>query len=417
MSETTDTRLAAEVTPVMLNPFDPDFPDNPYIQYRALREHDPIHITALGPWTLFRHADVSRVLRDPNLSVEERHATQHRLTVGTGAGAFYEQHSQRANRSMLDLDPPDHHRIRRLVAKVFTPRRVEELRPRVAELVEEMIDAAQGKGSMDVIADLAFPLPFIVISELLGIPDTGRRDQLREWSGAMVKTFDPIISDEDAAAAVNAADNMFDYLEEILEYKRANPADDLLSALIAAEEDGDRLSSEELKSTMALLFIAGHETTVNLIGNGILALLRNPEQLALLQKNPDIIEGAVDELLRYDSPVQFSRRVTVADYNVDEKTIPKGTFVLVCLGSANHDPEVFGANSEELDLTRVNASEYMSFGGGFHHCLGIALARLEGQEAIGGLVKRFPNLALKNDKQKWNGRLVLRGLAELRVTF
>ena len=403
--------------PPMLNPFDPGFHDNPYLQYREVREHDPVHLTPLGAWALFRHADISKVLRDPNLSVEERHATQMQFEVDPEIAALWEERGERTNRSMLDLDPPDHHRLRRLVAKVFTPRMVEGLRPRVAALVDEMLDATATRGEMNVISDLAFPLPFVVISEMLGIPDSGQRDELRAWSGAIVKTFDPIISTDEMKAAFYAGQSMFEYLTEVIAWKRANPSDDLLSALIAAEEDGDRLTEDELTSTTALLFIAGHETTVNLIGNGVLALLRNPDQLELLRGRPDIIENAVDELNRYDGPVQFSRRITIEDYEIGGKTIPAGTFVMVCLGSGNHDPAVFGPTCEELDLTRGNARDLLTFGGGFHHCLGNALARLEAQEAIGRLVARFDRLALRDEAVTWNGRFVLRGLAALPVTI
>lgn len=410
-SETADTGFL----PPMLNPFDPAFHDDPYVQYRAVREPDPVHLTPLGAWALFRHADISRVLRDPNLSVEERYAPQ-MADTDPEIAALRAARDQRGSRSMLDLDPPDHHRLRRLVAKVFTPRMVEELRPRVAELVDGMLDRAAAAGSLDVIADLAFPLPFVVISEMLGVPDSGRRDELRTWSGALVKTFDPIITVDEVKAALSASDNMFDYLTEIIAWKREHPGDDLLTAMIAAEEDGDRLTEDELISTTALLFIAGHETTVNLIGNGMLALLRNPDQLELLRARPDLIENAVDELLRYDGPVQFSRRITIDDYEIEGTTIPAGTFVMVCLGSGNHDPAVFGPTSERLDLTRPNARELLTFGGGFHHCLGNALARLEGQEAIGRLVARFPTLTMARDTVQWNGRFVLRGLVDLPLT-
>ncbi len=403
--------------PPMLNPFDPNFHDDPYAQYRAVREADPVHLTPVGTWALFRHADIMRVLRDPNLSVEERHATSMNFVVDAEIAAMREARGDRGSRSMLDLDPPDHHRIRRLVAKVFTPRMVESLRPQVGALVDEMLDRVESRGEMDVIADLAFPLPFIVISEMLGIPDSGQRDELREWSGALVKTFDPIIGVDDVKAAMLAGDNMFAYLTEIIAWKRDHPADDLLSAMIAAEEDGDRLTENELMSTAALLFIAGHETTVNLIGNGMLALLRHRDQLELLQRQPDLIENAVEELNRFDGPVQFSRRITIDDFEIGDKTIPAGTFVMVCLGSGNHDPEVFGETSEALDLTRSNARELLTFGGGFHHCLGNALARLEGQEAIGRLVARFPAIHRSDDTARWNGRIVLRGLADLPVTL
>lgn len=400
----------------MLNPFDPGFHDDPYSQYAAVRDADPVHLTPLGAWALFRHRDIFQVLRDPALSVEERYATTMPRVVEPEIAELLEARQQR-NGSMLDLDPPDHHRLRRLVAKVFTPRMVESLRPRVGVLVDEMLDVVAPTGQMDVIADLAFPLPFVVISEMLGVPDSGRRDQLREWSGALVKTFDPIISTDEMKAALHASENMGAYLTDVIAWKRSNPADDLLSALIAAEEDGDRLSEDELNTTAALLFIAGHETTVNLIGNGMLALLRNRDQLELLANRPEIIENAVDELNRYDAPVQFSRRITIDDYPVGGKTIPAGTFVMVCLGSGNHDPEVFGPTSEQLDLTRENARDLLSFGGGFHHCLGNALARLEAQEAIGRLVQRFPDVAARDQTATWNGRFVLRGLQELPVTF
>lgn len=403
--------------PPMLNPFDPAFHDDPYAQYRAVREADPVHLTPLGAWALFRHADITRVLRDPNLSVEERYATEMPRNADPEIAAMWAEREDRVNRSMLDLDPPDHHRLRRLVANVFTPRMVENLRPRVAQLVDEMLDRVAPNGQMDVIADLAFPLPFIVISEMLGIPDSGRRDQLREWSGALVKTFDPIITPDEVKAAIHASDGMYEYVTEMIEWKRRQPGDDLLTALIAAEEDGDRLDQAELVSTTMLLFIAGHETTVNLIGNGVRALLLHPDELARLRAEPGLIENAVDELNRFDGPVQFSRRITIADYEIGGRTIPAGTFVMVCLGSGNHDPEVFGPTSEALDLTRSNARELLTFGGGFHHCLGNALARLEGQEAIGRLVQRFPDLALRDSTFRWNGRFVLRGLAELPVTF
>ncbi len=422
--ETHETHGAGEAPgtgylPPMLNPFDPGFHDDPYAQYRAVRETDPVHLTPLGAWALFRHADINRVLRDPRLSVEERYANP-LMRPDAEIAALNEQRGDRGTRSMLDLDPPDHHRLRRLVAKTFTPRMVEELRPRVIELVDTILDEAAVRGGIDVITDFAFPLPFAVISEMLGIPDHGQRDQLRDWSGAIVKTFDPIISVEEVAAAIDSGDSMFEYLTDVIAWKRANPADDLLSALIAAEDDGDRLTEEELISTAMLLFIAGHETTVNLIGNGVLALLRNPGELARLQERPEIIDNAVDELLRFDAPVQFSRRITIDDYEIagqgsETRVIPAGTFVMLCLGSGNHDPAVFGPTSETLDLTRENARDLLSFGGGFHHCLGNALARMEGQEAIGRFVARVPGLELIDEQQQWNGRFVLRGLATLPV--
>jgi cytochrome P450 len=333
--------------------------------------------------------------------------------------AMLDARGDRVDRSMLNLDPPDHHRLRRLVSKVFTPKTIESLRPRVQQLVDHYLDdaVARGTGEMDVIGELAFPLPFTVISEMLGIPETADRLQLREWSGQLVRTFDPIITIEEMKIALTAGDNMYAFLTDTIAWKRANPSDDVLSALIAAEDEGDRLSTEELNEQVALLFIAGHETTVNLIGNGTLALLRNRDQLEVLQRDPSIDTNAVNELLRYDSPVQMSRRITLTDYEIDGKTIEKGALVMTCLGAANHDPAHFGPDADALDLRRANANEHVSFGGGVHMCLGAHLARLEGQVAVGTLVRRFPALELAADRPEWNGRIVLRGLSRLPVTL
>lgn len=405
--------------PPTLNPFEPGFFDDPYSQYRAVRETNPVHLAPNGVWALFRYDDVQRVLRDPRLSVEERHGRDS-LTpmVSAEMQDLIARRRERGSRAMLNLDPPDHHRLRRLVQKVFTPRMVESLRPRVQELVDEMLTTALARDgrTFDVIADLAFPLPFVVISEMMGIPEGRDRFELRAWSGALVRTFDPIISEDDMRAAFHAGDQMASYLTEVIHWKREHPADDLLTALIAAEDEGDRLDERELIDQVSLLFIAGHETTVNLVGNGTLALLRNREQLELLQREPDLVPNAVEELLRYDSPVQVSRRITLADLEVGEHVIPAGHFVMTSLGAANHDPEVFGPDADDLDLRRGNANQHVSFGGGVHHCLGAALARLEGQEAIGGLVRRHPGLTLATDRVEWNGRIVLRGLASLPVS-
>ncbi len=402
--------------PPMLNPFEPGFFDNPYGQYRLVREEDPVHLSPIGAWAIFRYDDVHRVLRDPHLSVEERHAKPLAFAADADIVKMLEERRRDGPHNMLNLDPPDHHRLRRLVSKVFTPRTVEALRPRVQALVDEALDAAD-PARFDVISGLAFPLPFVVISEMLGIPEGRDRFQLREWSGAVVKTFDPILTREESLAALEAADNIFDYVQEVIAWKRENTSDDLLTALIAAEDEGDRLSEEELVEQVMLLYIAGHETTVNLIGNGTLALLRNRSQLELLASDDSVDATFTDELLRYDSPVQMSRRITLQDYEIGGKRIEPGSMVMTCLGSANRDPEKWGPNADELDLRRTDARDHMSFGGGFHSCLGAHLARLEGQVAIGTLVRRFPGIALATDAPQWNGRIVLRGLSELPVTL
>jgi cytochrome P450 len=408
---------AAGYLPPTINPFEPGFFDDPYAQYRAVRETDPVHPSPIGAWLLMRYDDVYRVLRDPSLSVEEKNASVTRQ-LDPEIEALMNERGERGGNSMLNLDPPDHHRLRRLVSKVFTPRMVEGLRPRVQQLVDEHLDGAvaRGTGEMDVIADLAFPLPFVVISEMLGMPEGRDSFQLREWSGAIVKTFDPVLSVDEAKTAFAASDNMFAYLQDAIAWKRDNPADDVLSQLISAEDAGDRLSTEELNEQVALLFIAGHETTVNLIGNGTLALLRNRAQLEMLRDDPSLDANAVEELLRYDSPVQMSRRITLGATEIAGKPIDKGALVMTCLGAANHDPAHFGANADELDVRRANAIDHVSFGGGFHSCLGAHLARLEGQVAIGTMVRRFADLDLVSPTPEWNGRIVLRGLARLPVT-
>ena len=411
-----DQHIDAGYLPPMLNPFEPGFYDNPYAQYAAVRAHDPVHHTPIGAWMLFRHDDVNRILRDPKLSVEARNANPPQI-VDPEVEAIVAERRDRGSRAILNIDPPDHHRIRRLVSKVFTPRVIESLRPQIDQIVDAHLDTvvARGTGAMDVIADLAFPLPFTVISEMMGIPEGRDRNELREWSGALVKTFDPILTVDDVKAAAHAGDSFFEYMTETIAAKRAQPDDKLLSAMIAAEEDGDRLTEQELVDNVILLFIAGHATTVNLVGNGVLALLRNRDQLDRLRDDPTLDVNAVDELLRYDSPVQMSGRVALATFELHGRTIEQGSNIITCLGAANRDPDVF-ADPDRLDLGRPNAGQHVSFGGGFHHCLGNALARLEGQVAIARLVRRFPAIELATDTMEWNGRFVLRGLTRLPVS-
>jgi cytochrome P450 len=409
---------AATGNEVFLNPFEPGFFDDPYAQYRALREQAPVHQSPMGPWTLLRYDECSKLLRDPALSVEEANIAGNSARRELFAEAGYDR-ADRGSLAILNLDPPDHTRIRRLASKAFTPRRVETLVPRVQALVDEMLDDALarsegGGGRFDVIADLAFPLPFAVISEMLGMPE-GDRDELRGWSHTMVKSLEPMITLEDVPLLVDASDHMIEHVLAAIEWKRREPADDLLTALIAAEEAGDRLSTEELVAQVVLLFIAGHETTVNLIGNGTLALLRHPDQLALLASTPELIGNAIEELLRYDSPVQFTRRITRAPFDLGGHPVEPGTLVFTILGAANHDPAHFGPTADALDLTRRDAPHHLSFGGGIHHCLGAVLARMEARVAIGTIARRFPGLTLGPDPHQWNGRLVLRGLDVLPV--
>jgi cytochrome P450 len=407
------SEAATQSEPVAFNPFEPGFFDDPYRQYAVLRDRDPVHHSPLEVWILFRYDDVVRVLRDPSLSVQIDNAAPTARTR-----MFVEQApaeaQERGAHSILNIDPPDHTRLRRLVSKAFTPKMVHGLRPRIEALVGEALDAMAARGEVDVISDLAFPLPFTVISEMLGMPESNR-DEVRGWSHTLTKTLDPILTPEEVQAALTAADNMLAHVQQVLAWKRDHPADDLLTGLLAAEDEGDRLTEEELLDQVILLYVAGHETTVNLIGNATLALLGNPEELAMLRSDPQFDASAVEELLRYDSPVQFSRRITLEDLDVGGTAIPAGSFVLTCLGSANHDPARWGPTADGLDITRPDAGQHMSFGNGIHHCLGSSLARVEAQVAIGSIVRRFPLLELAGEPER-NGRVVLRGLEYLPVS-
>jgi cytochrome P450 len=409
MSEAPATPLIESGTTV-LNPFEPGFFDNPYAQYETLRKRNAVHQSPFGPWTLLGYDDVLHILRDPELSVEEGNAN---LDLRNPVfDDLLGDRPQRGQRGILNIDPPDHTRLRRLVSKAFTPNMVRGLRPRVQELVDGLLAEMAGAAEVDLIRDLAFPLPFAVISELLGMPDSNRA-QLREWSHTMTATLDPIVTVEQARAAIEASDHMLEHVLAALAWKREHPADDLLSALIAAEDDGDVLSEDELLDQVVLLYIAGHETTVNLIGNGTYALLRNRAELERWQADPSLDTNAVEELLRFDSPVQFSRRIAVADIEVAGHEIEAGSFLMTCLGSANRDESHWGADAAELDLTRPGAAQHVSFGSGVHHCLGATLARVEAQVAIGALIRRFPRLELATGTPDWNGRIILRGLDSL----
>ncbi|MCT2584929.1 cytochrome P450 [Actinophytocola gossypii] len=393
----------------VFNPVADGFAANPYPHYRELRDTDPVQEHPLGFWFLSHYDDVTRLLR-AGLSVEDRN-----LADGPVRAQYEALGADRAPlvASMLDRDPPDHTRLRSLVAKVFTPRAIAALEPMVTDLVDASLDRIADGGPVDLVDELAFPLPFAVISTMLGTPPTDQT-RLRELTGTLVRSLE-VVTDPDVIRAITEAEiALAEMTRDIVEWKRANPADDLLTALIAAEQDGDRLSDDELIAQVLLLYVAGHETTVNLIANGVVALLANPEQFDLLRTRPDLAPNAVEELLRYDSPVQQTRRITTAPLTIRDRDIPAGSFIIACLGSANHDERFWGPTADSLDLERQNAHRHLSFGAGPHHCLGAALARLEGRLAIGRLVSRFPNLALDGDV-RWNGRLNLRGASSVPI--
>jgi cytochrome P450 len=410
------TTVEGAGTPAQYNPLAPGFAADPYPTYAALRAVGRVHQNPLGVRVLSHYDDCFRLLRLPGTSVNDQNA------VNLMPLALPDDLAHLANdrpRSILGLDPPDHTRLRRLVSSAFTVRRIEQLRPRVRAIVDGLLDdlaaAARGGEPVDIIARFAFPLPFVVISELLGMPE-GNRDELRAWSHEMTKFLEPFHDEPTIRRMVAARANMIAHVEEAIGWKRQNPADDLLSAMIAAEDDGDRLTHQELRDQVVLLYLAGHETTVNLIGNGTLALMRHRDQLERLVADPSLDAAAIDELLRYDTPVQVSRRIVMTETEIAGETIAPGEIVLTLLGSANRDEVKWGPTAADLDLGREGAGAHLSFGSGIHHCLGAALARLEGAEAVPALVRRFPTMELATDEPPWNGRIILRGLDALPVT-
>jgi cytochrome P450 len=399
-------------TEVAYNPFAEGFTENPYPQYQALRDADPVHHSPFGIWVLFRYQDVRTMLRDQSLSVDERN--MHETVFSELAQREMGEAADMGTYSMLNLDPPAHTRLRRLVSKAFTPRMIERLRPRIEGLVDAILDRAAAAGGMELMDDLAFPLPFAVITDLLGMPETDTIE-LRRLSGLVVRSLEPVVEPEMLRDIAAAAASLHELISGAIEWKRSRPADDLLSALIAAEDEGDALSEPELAEQVALLYLAGHETTVNLIGNGVLALLRHPDQMADLRSDPSLDTNAVEELLRYDSPVQMSRRITLSEMTLGRATIEAGAFVVLGLASANRDPLKWGPTADRVELRRPGAADHLSFGGGHHFCLGASLARLEGQVAIGRLLRRFPRIEAAGEPI-YNGRRNLRGVASLALT-
>ena len=318
---------------------------------------------------------------------------------------------------MLQADPPDHTRLRGLVVKAFTARRVDDMRPRIQEIVDRTLDAVIEHGHMDLIGDFAFRLPVTIICDMLGIPDE-HREVFHKGSSDGVRILDPVPMTSDEIKQSNARNLMAQaYFQQLFELRRRNPGEDLTTHLVQAEENGNKLTNEELTANIMLLFVAGHETTVNLIGNGLLALHRNPDQLRLLKANPQLMTGAIEEFLRYDSSVQMSGRVALEDVELAGKTIPKGESVLCLLGSANRDPAVYPDNPDQLDITRPNVRP-LSFGGGIHFCLGAQLARIEAEIAISTLLRRLPDLRIDDvENPEWRSTFVLRGLKRLPASW
>lgn len=394
----------------------PDFYRDPYPVYHELRATDPVHWSdIMGSWVLTRYDDVVASMRDPSrFSNAGRHALSlDRLPehVRKKAKPIYEHYAV----GLIHTDPPDHTRMRALINKVFTVRAMESLRPRVQKIVDDLLDAAAPKGEMDIMAALAYPLPVAIISQILGIPAEDN-DKFAYWNeGVNELTASGRTTEANLARGLPIFQHLRAYLRDLIEKRRRDPQDDLLSALVMVEEEGDRLSEEELITNYQTLITAGFETTMNLIGTGLLTLLRHPDQLAQLRSDPSLTESAVEELLRYETPFQRNWRVAAQDIDLAGKRIERGHLVAQMLGAANRDPEVF-PDPDRLDITR-DSGRHVAFGYGIHFCIGAPLARIEADVAFRALLRRFPNLRLKHARVDWREEIVFRGLKSLMVEF
>ena len=391
---------------VVYNPLSVRMAQDPYPVYAALRTRDPVHQSRLmNAWLFTRHTDVDAILRNHHhFGNDPRKGTLSRW--------------QRANLpapddfSMLLLDPPDHKRLRALVNKAFTPKAVNGLEPHIRSLLGSLLDNIEDPAGFDLMQAVAQPLPVIVIAEMLGVPPEDRA-QFKTWSAQRARLLEPIISPREREIA-GAASEAFDaYFRPIIKARRAAPRDDIVSALVRAEDEGERLTERETLNMLRLLLVAGNETTTNLIGNGILALLRNPDQLQRLREDRSLIPAAVEELLRFDTPVQADFRRVLADCEVNGFAVRQRDNIVVLLGAANRDPDVF-ENPERLDVGR-SEGPHLSFGRGIHHCLGAPLARLEGRIVLEVLLDRFSSISLLADRPQFRKSIVLRGLQSLPI--
>jgi hypothetical protein len=391
---------------VTYNPLSPRVYLNPYPKYAELRAKAPLHWSPLlEAWVATRYADVDAILRDHkrfSSDPRQRQRTRAPRTMVDNPGG----------QSMLFVDPPEHTRLRALVNKAFTPQAIAALTPRLQGIVQELLDQIPEPSHFDLIDTLAYPLPVIVMAELLGIPPQDRA-QFKLWSDRRARALEPTITPREIQEANRAAREIDDYFRGVIKARRLEPRDDLISTLVATEEAGDTLTQDEILVMLRLLLIAGNETTTNLIGNGMLALLRHPDQLQKLRAHPALIDTAVEEMLRYDTTVQVDFRSALEDVEIGGQHITRGQGIMLLLGAANHDPEVFHA-PEQFDITRHEAS-HLSFGRGVHHCLGAPLARTEARLAFTGLLERFSDIRLLTEHPPFKDNVVLRGLKSLPI--
>jgi len=412
MSSTTPEDKRVEDKPsvptgVQLTALDPAFQRDPHPVMDRLRAAEPVHHDKqLNRYVLTRNDDIEALLHDRSLSVDPRKAAP-----GTFEANFIQTERDREP-SMLFSDPPYHTRLRGLVSKAFTAKAVEQLRPRIAEIAVELLDAMDSAEEVDLIAAFAGPLPTIVIAEMLAVDPADRAD-FKRWSDLGVMVFNPLLSPEERKEVLAASEALGEYFRRAIVERRERPRADLVTSLIDVEESGDKLTDDEIVTMCSLLLAAGNVTTTDLIGNGVLALLQNSEELKKLQDDPSLIKNAVEEMLRYDSPVTESGRMPLADIVIDRQEIAAGQSITPILAAANHDPAVH-PEPHKFDITRKD-TQHSSFGGGVHFCLGAPLARLEAQIAVGALVQRFPELRLTDRPLEWRRVPGFRGLAKLPV--
>jgi cytochrome P450 len=414
---------------VVFDYFSPAFRADPYAVYARLRAEAPVHWGIgfepgmPGVWHIARYADIQRVLKEPRFTHQHARELASPASAPAGSppsgGASDETllFRELSGLSLLFIDPPAHTRLRALVSKAFTPRMVESVRPRAQALADELLDAASSTGTLDVIGSYAMPLTLTVISEMLGVPIESR-EEMRAWAGVLVQAIDCKRDTAIYGPATEVAMRLVALFQGVLAERRAEPRNDLISELLLAHERGDRLSEQELIVTATTLLLAGHETTVNLIGNGMLALLQHPAQLALLRDRPELASSAVEEFLRYEAPSQMASRVAPEEMEIGGQTIQRGDVLNLLLGSGNHDPDAF-SDPDGLDVTRAN-NRHLAFGTGMHYCLGAPLARLEGRVAIETLLRRFPTLRLSDDATlapQWRETISFRGLRSLWLTL
>jgi len=410
-----DDVVRAAARPSLLQVLDPVVRANPYLLYRRLREECPVSEWPSDGIVLARYVDCAATLRDPRVSSDERNSNAYKAMVASGQ-LTPNDIAAREERVILFRDPPDHTRVRRLVSKAFTPRMVEQLRSTIQEHANALIDRVSERNHIELIADFAYPLPTTVICRMLGAP-LQDHPRFPFWTQHLIRSVDPpfVLSADDRQGILQMFGDLSAYFGELIARRRSDPRDDLLSGLLAAEVEGERLTTGELNATCRLLLSAGHTTTFNLIANGMLALLRHPDQLERLRVDPTLAASAVEEVLRYDPPGHFAPRIALEDMEFDGRTVGRGHPIIVVLASAGRDPDQF-SDPDHFDISRADP-RHLAFGAGPHFCLGASLARMEGAIALQTLAERLVDPRLATDQLRYTKNLAIRGLEELPITF